>query len=1208
MKTIAVVSIRVTALAAVLALASCGGPSQVGKLTAGPPVAAAATIGQPYTVDGSGVLHTTVRAGAEVVLSGVNSQSGSGDTGIPIVTWTWQQLNPQSGATVDLVKRTNDAVSFTAPQVTQPATLAFQLTVTDANGGSASTQAQVVVEPVRDPDHFLAFLNTRDTFTVTAGTSAVVAPEPQATYSDTVPYTITVTKLVTYTDLAGAVHTRVPVGQPVAYQGGWSSAVGSGGPSCSDARNPQTLIPIPRLNLDDLLADGSGQRLSDVMETSDIDLDPANPAIPPAFVEAQVQIASNSLPSGVSPQLCVTGDNGAPSASVTLKADVLLTDSNSTGALYDTSASAHTYYSTIDPNGAKTTLAAWLQANGFNPSDAGWGADAHAVYTNDYDLGFGRDMYLKVGACDAGFSAAPLSQFANQALSAAAAQTVQSLIGHCDVAAVVVNYAGVQTAAQHLNAIVAVAMEYSASPGGGPRFVKFYVFAPDTRTGAMERVTGVDLDRRGQKPVPQACVVCHGGVPATLAQLSASTAYPHTGAGKVNGDLDSAFLPWDVSSLLFSDTDPGFSQKAQDAALKAQYTAAKQADQLKLLNVGAYLTMADPVRSALQRELLEGWYGGAGLPSAYNGSFVPPEWQPAGDNDNPADSATLYTDAFAHTCRMCHTAQAPPSGVDPRTASGSDANGATVPACSPAAVRSSAAVGDQVPIGCYGELANGPNLAMRLSDGTMPFARRTLDRLWVQPDGSASAGALLQNHFTNENPILTPGTSVARLLEPPPITLAGDTTTPATADVGNAVQLDGSSSAFPDQVTWSVAPCSGTPENPGTCAGSLPVVGSSSLLAEFLPDDTGTYQLMLTLDGGSAAASSSYYFQVPLVPPLFISPTPALSLQLGTQQTVLPSNLIKQYGNGGPSNNLLLIQPATADLAIAPASCAAAPGCMESTVAGGFTVSSVGNQPGSSSVLLTVKGLGSNPAESVSETVPVTLVASVQAPNIQLSPVAANSTIAAVTNLLTAVNSSGTYPDCSSLAVANVKYTGSRLSVWSFNAGTQELSYIPQAGFASFNKLGVSEPAVSPETFSYDLQCTLLSSQIETSTGQITVPVTARETFSDVQTIFTSDSTCASCHANGSAPPLGSASYSELRNGQTSDSIGGTVWTSDTFPFVDLDSLNDSPPDLSSVPSSALLCWPEQTCPNTHSGGAFPAATSELQTIRNWIEDGANDF
>jgi mono/diheme cytochrome c family protein len=943
-------------------VAGCGGSSDNSQ--GSPPTAVVATVAQPFTLDAGGVLQTKVRAGAEVVMTGGSSHKGVSNAGVPIISFAWQQLQPGSNA-VDLIERTPDTVSFTAPEVTAETALTFQLTVADAAGSTASAKAVITVEPLRDTDHFLEFVRVNHAFAVTAVTSAAVAATPSAAYDATLPLTITVTKLVSFTDINGVQRSMVPVGKPVTYSSGWSTQLGSGGASCTDALNPQVQIPLPRLNLDDQLADGSG-RLSDVLETPDVDLDPANPAIPPAVVYAQVDIQSAALPSGVTPSVCVTDTStgiATIAASVIQSSDHLKAAFSPLGP-YDNSASAHAYYATIDPSSSKTTLTAWLSANGFNPAVAGWAADAHAVYTNNYDLGFGRDMYAKYTACDQGAAALPLEQ----------------RIGLCDVAMVVVNYASVQAAANKLNPIVAVAMEYSATPGatpGGPRFVKFYVFAPDTRSGVLERVTSVDLDRRGQKSVPQSCVVCHGGTPLKFPSAPGVTTY--AGAGNVAA----GFLPWDLDSFLYTDTDPGFSQKQSDAALKAQFTRAAQEAQFKLLNAAAYLTFDDPNRFALARELLDGWYGGAGLPNAaFDGTFVPPDWQPGGDNQNPADSAMIYSDVFARNCRACHTLQVPAKlngqYVDPRTVTQDPAS--PILSCSSQAafagpIPSGANQSHQIPMGCYWQLAHAPFLQPGLSSGAMPFARRTLDRFWVQPDGSPGAGAALQSHFAAQTPpvlIGNPGTSIAVIATPPLIVGAQtDSVSGAPADVGSVLELDSSSSSFADAISWSATACSGTPANPGQCTNNLPVVGNTSTVGWLPLTDAVTYKLSLTLDGGTGLSTSTLFYQVAEVDPSFVSPIPVLSLQLGSQLLVLPASLF-QYGNGGAANNFVLLQAGN-DLSIAPAACTVAPGCPGSALAAGFTLQSTGTAASVSSIAVQVTGAGSSLNEVVSESIPVNI-------------------------------------------------------------------------------------------------------------------------------------------------------------------------------------------------------------------------------------------
>ncbi len=1263
---------RLLAAVGVLMLAGCSKISQVGRLPEGTPTAVAATVGQAYTTDGSGVMHTTVRAGADVVLTGVDSLSSSDDSGVPIVSWVFAQQNP--GTTpVDLIKRTSQTYSFTAPQVTVATTLTFTLTVTNANGTSAQTQAQVQVEPVRDADHFLTYLNTSDSFTLTAVTNVAIPASAQAAYTDTVPYTITVTKLATYTDNNGVQHTRVPVGAATVYNGAWSAQLGSGGPNCADPRNPRLQIRIPKLNLDDPIYDASGQntgqRLSDVMQTSDVDLDPANPAIPRAFVEAQIQIAPTvSLPAGTAAGFCIGNPaTASPDTQTILSADALTAASNGPAALFDTSDSAHTYYQTIDPNGTRTTLSAWLTTNGFNPAVSGWAADAHAIYTNNYDLGFGRDMYMKFGACDSGFSATPVSQFAAQSLGTATAQTLQGLIGHCDVAAVVVNYVGVQAATQNTNTIVAVAMEYSAGPNGGARFVKFYVFAPDTRTGALQRVTSVDLDHRGQKSVPQSCVVCHGGTPASPGTLAASAPhYPSSAASQIPGDLNAGFIPWDLDSFWYSDTDPGFSTKAEDAALKGQYTRANQLNDLKLLNVGAYLTMSDPNRFALERELIEGWYGGAGMPGAFDGTFVPDGWKPA-NNGNPANSDKIYQDVFQRNCRMCHALQAPMPNYNLAT---QGAQGSGSASCSATGTVSNLGVPDQFPMGCYWQWANAPKSGQVLSDGRMPFARRTADRLWTDPAGNPSgggvsaAGAELITQLNGVyaasgntgNTVAAPGTPNATI---PPFSSSSPYDVLSFPPLQLTIDGDATDGGLISQPAWQVCVNPGT----GSCADAsrhLAVVGSNAIPATFqIPALTGSF--LVELDSGTTPVATQT-LTVQNNPPVIGTLPPSAGIAVQGTVSLTAASLIS--GGNGPAGAFQWWLSDLSNLATPGNSCTAAAPCTVGATPT-ITLTETSPTPTTAGYTLNVLDVVGNPASSSNSSIPVF----------------ANLTISNVVGYVVANSGSDTVlaTDGSTLNLLGGNQVGSGQTVvaqlscdggttWvttscslgsnSFGvAGTVSLSgthvsYAPPPGFATHppggGSTGVNNQPLSPLAASYRLQTydgsTLL---YQTPPAVLSVQVRSRVAFgSDVVAgVFQASSypsqlgtSCkdAGCHNTAQPGETGLIAFS---NDQTPQQIFChlvgcptplTPLTDSTRKFVNLsDATNTGTPVTSlpatvNTPASVLLRHPAELDGLTHTGsprcgttnGGFQGSpmvpvtpsTCDLTPILEWIEDGANDF
>lgn len=808
-------------------LVGCGG-SDVGDQQEPQPEAIAVVVGQAFTNSAGGV-QTKVRAGSEVVLSGKESRKGDDDTGLPIIRFNWTQVNPGAHS-VQMVERASHTVSFTAPRVRETTTMTFRLTVADAKEQTDTADVVVTVEPIPDSDRFLEFLTHSEQFAVVAATSTPIAANPQAPEQGQIGFTVTVTKLVTFTDRNGVVREKVAMGTPQVVSGGWSQRIGSGGTTCEAMQNPRLRFEAPRLDMDDELADGSV--LSDVMEASDVDS---------ATVFARVEIASApAVQAGVTPRICVIGGTApAPDAtdtSVELATATLFDDA----APHDTKAEALAYYDTIDPAPAgqkKDTLRRWLVANGFNPDATDYAADTHAVYLNNYDLGFGRDMYMKNGACDPNTAQLPLADRA----------------GHCDVAMVVINYPTLESAARRLNAIIAVAMEYSAATNGGERFVKFYTFAPDRRDGEFKRVLSVNLDGRGEKYMPQACVVCHGGVSGSVGT---------DGRYAVDGNIHAGFLLWDLGSLLFSDTDQSFTNKTRYSSLRQAYTRAVQEAQFKQLNVGAYLTYRDPPslpgRYALARELAEGWYGGAGLPQAtFRDAFVPNGWSAAGldgvagnADDNPASAATIYSDVFARHCRSCHVTHIPnPALGDPRTQALCNDSPTDDPA-------GGVGLANQLPMGCYHQFENLSSLQDVLSKARMPLARLTLDRFWLQQPGqAASSGDVLAQHIGVASADMKPGTTVAafslsqRQASQQYQTLSLSGTDPGTGQEqftavrNQPLRAADSDSALPITFTYSLT----RPANSATV-----LVNPTAADTAFTPDLPGTYALTLDVGGTGA--------------------------------------------------------------------------------------------------------------------------------------------------------------------------------------------------------------------------------------------------------------------------------------------------------------------------------------------------------------------
>jgi hypothetical protein len=864
-----------------VAVAGCGNSSYVGEQAAQPPKAIATTVGDEFVADANGNMSMLVRAGADVTLTGKESNKNVEDTGLPIITFDWKQ-DSTDAVQVQLIKRSNNTVSFVAPQVTADSLLHFTLAVSDAKGLSDSANVTVTVKGVRDPDRFLQFLTTVDAVPMVMTTQTPIAASPTAQLGDRMAVVINVSKLLTFTDRSKNLQTRVLVGDPVKVTASWSKKLGSS-TSCTANESPTAKVPVMRMNLDDKLKAPipgfpDAVVLSDVLESSD-----ATDSTVKLEMRFDIDtVATNSAIMAAAPGFCINGEATASSSGETRDTEALL-DVTLNGNVRDSKLAAQAYYAAINPSSEvqKDTFDTWLRENGFNPTALDLNADAHTIYTNNFDLGFGRDMYMKFGGkggkCDDGSQ--PLPVTASHLFSGTYA-------GQCDVAAVVMNYGSIEAAAKKLNPVVAVAMEYSRTANAGERYVKFYTFAPDRTTGVFKRVLSVNLDRRGEQFLPQACVICHGGTPKALV----ANAYPN------NGDVSAAFLPWDLDSFLYSDTDAGFSARPRDAALRASYTKAKQEAQFKLLNLGAYMTMSrpDPTgRHALLRELIEHWYGGG---SGVNGllttstyddtslASVPAGWLP-GNNGNPADSAALYQNVFARNCRMCHTAHVSANG-DPRTALVNDPtniNNPKVPACnklptSSAVPNPTASVGlpNQVPMGCYWEFAQAPNLAENLSRNQMPLTRRAADRLWGVANGSSTAPiAQLQAHLLKTQGVTVdvPGTIKACIDSNLGTPIQSQSGTKYQVTRGSWVNLSANCSRFVSSPQWALMPPTGSVAS---------LVGPDTAQPRFLADLQGDYVLALT---DMTGASTSVIANVATVAPVAGSGAVTISLGVGGNGT-----------------------------------------------------------------------------------------------------------------------------------------------------------------------------------------------------------------------------------------------------------------------------------------------------------------------------------
>ena len=913
------------ALLCILAL-STACSTKVGKNANPAPTAVITPVGaQAVAGAGTAAVAITVRSGSAVVLSGKDSDGN----GTALASFTWNQTGgpmlqvPPIGGT--LLNVTSSTIEFTAPQVASDTALTFTLSVTNALGVSATATAKVTVTAANDPDEFLV-PKVVDNPSPPRRFVVAVAPSSQALTPDT-PVCVSVNRTVSYTSRGnGPVSVSLPPLANLQANAVWNtavSAVGAGGgqaqllAALQSTTNPRVVFDVPAFNdLELATMFNQAASVNQQLVTSDLDsavLNLSISATPGAcngMAPDPATVSGSTLALGVyapgattlalAPGTTTPVTNGG-SGPLNLTADALLQAVNPAKASpAETLSGARAYYAANDPAWAgapKTDLNTWLDANCFDSTqgDFGTGAaganGAHAVYTNNYDLGFGRDMYF--------IKCAANHQDAHGNITAYAG----------DMAAVVINYGSLEQAALKQAPILAVAMEYQGAghsnchAGSNPCLVKFYAFAPDDRTGLYQRVSSANFDRRGEKYIPGACLSCHGG---------AITDATFQTAGSEN--VDATFMPWDVGALLFSDTDPAF---LGNLISKTSYTSAVQEPNLLNLNALVWQTYQTPElvlpaggactgascvnRLAAPIALLTKWYQWCNTansqdprncPTArpYDDSGPPssgdwPTATPTGASTTPTGAPNdLYHAVYAHHCRSCHTQN---NVVNKQFNTFKTFEGYFE--------------------GKVGPAANGiPNLVFNFA--RMPLARLTQDRFWVDFYGSQSAAQRLAQYINSDpnatfpngalqlgmnasadaagNTVVSPGAPVmmASVLEdvdttgPTPDSPAAGTNSYTVNRFGGA-RVDLSSSLFTASYQSAL-----------TEAGDTALIGANNGSPAFSTSLAGAYLLTVTPTSASSktASPAAYTFKVNATPPTISAACQSISVSaaVGTLKDV----------------------------------------------------------------------------------------------------------------------------------------------------------------------------------------------------------------------------------------------------------------------------------------------------------------------------------
>jgi hypothetical protein len=657
-------------LSALCVLSACGGGSDAGSQSNQQPQAKASALGLGEADAGN---RYTVRAGAPVLLTGARSDG----VDAALVDFIWQA--PEG---IDLIDRSRSVVLFYAPR--QAAQLDFTLTITDSQGDRSVDKVVIDVVEVGDSDDFLQL---NPVFDQSLLSFDVIEKDA---------------------DSSG----MLKIVETVSWPGGHSC----GEPQTSEAR--EWLLPIdggerfrtfdlPEINVDDV--NKYLQRPGDIDRQLELNcIDRVEHVL-----TFSLEINAGDLDVVIAPK--------PPEPQVTISSGqpyrVNVQDLRQRLGL-ETIASANNYYALIDPEGQSLTLNGWKAQAGMLDRDDP--SQAHAVYVNNYDLGFGRDMFLRADADG-------------------------------NVYSYVENYPGLKGAIDKLGEFVVVAMEYSDNPdddGDRKKIVKFYAFATDAVSGDSIRIASVNFDGRGEKYIPGVCVACHGG---TVDVAGLQEQPPLASAA----DSNSTFMPFDVHSFLFtrasppSLVDPDIVADPVSEPKMQQYSLANQQAALRRLNEGVLATFPpDDPRFNAARALIHGWYDSSDIASTtlpennFNGAFVQEGW---------VGQEALYQNSFARYCRACHTQLENPQGRSPTpnpiqfdeycrfisTFKSADA----VVGCEP--VLGSGA-GEEFVYDTYYTISN------------MPMARMTMDRFWVPFTGQLSAAEALREHLQALDPINAP--------------------------------------------------------------------------------------------------------------------------------------------------------------------------------------------------------------------------------------------------------------------------------------------------------------------------------------------------------------------------------------------------------------------------------------------------------------------
>jgi hypothetical protein len=251
----------------------------------------------------------------------------------------------------------------------------------------------------------------------------------------------------------------------------------------------------------------------------------------------------------------------------------------------------------------------------------------------------------------------------------------------------------VANAVVNKNLVACVAMDYVKTTNYGATdhpATRFMIFGP-----SGQLLPSVNLDGRGEKFVPGACIACHGG------DYYAGS-FPSDGTGQA--DVGAHFLPYDAGNFAFSSA-AGLTKADQQAAIYQ-------------LNQNILNTNITPATASL----IAAWYSGG---TTLDETYVPPDWKTYAANNPTRNATSVYQNVIARSCRTCHAAL--PAYNWDRTPT------ATAVIGGPGGIASFAAP----------SVVCGANALFSLLNNSMPNSLVTFNRFWNSVGTATDQPALL---------------------------------------------------------------------------------------------------------------------------------------------------------------------------------------------------------------------------------------------------------------------------------------------------------------------------------------------------------------------------------------------------------------------------------------------------------------------------------